>query len=832
MAQPAFRWAATPPNLANRGAEALVIVDDSRLLKTVPTLPYINLANGKRCLPCAMLEGIYLRVMRLDAAIGLQAFGMVSVAPNAFCRVEDALVAANMCFDETTFSGFLRRLHAVVAKLPASDELKLVAADLINNQAHSAGNSNNANRVWTDEYSLSDLVDGSQRLSVCADLALLTGNRTEANSRLLAPPQAPAPVNRWTSAHEQLVPAALAAAGLAPRVVANRAADPVPSVSAEDDEDALISIADFVRVHALPPELTILPTTAAETRALVRLMKQYALPAERQRVVEMKLDVILPHFDALNTVLQGATLADMGTHVQRLCLEFGASSSSLSLAALDAVNDELKTLVYVLGEGGGSKTHTPAQRVSAVIRAVTERKERAKAAPKQGTDSAGPSDAGGSHTAVAFDRHSTGAPCFTSPHARALETWLQNHQEKIVEKLNTKEQVSSDDDELEGTPLESGDFARIFRVVFAQRSTPLVQFCLSKSTSTAPPFAQIGPFRGQMLQYFSLCVAENHKGAVPTNLKGFMLADAFVTDFIGGKWVDLDFYNNIKGKMDLYRGEQNIKSWPGDVFAHKDLLIELRNSIDKLFGALGCKLRSRLGIYSALNELVEYYEEHSLANTLPGPRLYEIFRGIMTTAQGEYRMMMAAGPFFPFFSPTKKFDTWREQLENLKTGATALAAQRRLGLFSPSPSTDARAVSFEGRGRSPSPSPYATALAQAVVDKSVKSEPRPSTADGTGSYAKNVVTFDAAQIKVRFLRASDNTMVHHAWSMPKVTQFLRSNGMASKCAVCAVIHRPNRHMYCPVAGSPGHESKGSDAHNFGDKTPWKEFLKPEYKLPV
>ena len=31
------------------------------------------------------------RVMRLDAAIGLQAFGMISVAPNAFCRVEDAL---------------------------------------------------------------------------------------------------------------------------------------------------------------------------------------------------------------------------------------------------------------------------------------------------------------------------------------------------------------------------------------------------------------------------------------------------------------------------------------------------------------------------------------------------------------------------------------------------------------------------------------------------------------------------------------------------------------------------------------------------------------------
>ena len=107
----------------------------------------------------------------------------------------------------------------------------------------------------------------------------------------------------------------------------------------------------------------------------------------------------------------------------------------------------------------------------------------------------------------------------------------------------------------------------------------------------------------------------------------------------------------------------------------------------------------------------------------------------------------------------------------------------------------------------------------------------PDRPNVTGGLAGNVLTFDASQIRIRFKRASDDKTIVHAWSTPAVTKYLKEHGMGSKCVVCAVVTKDNRHAYCPKAGAPGHEGPDSSAHTF-EGEPWREFLLPKYKLDI
>ena len=63
-----FTFVANPPNLANRGAHSYVNVAGSRLAGTAPDLPFVQMAGiSDECLPIYVLEGIYGRMVVLDA---------------------------------------------------------------------------------------------------------------------------------------------------------------------------------------------------------------------------------------------------------------------------------------------------------------------------------------------------------------------------------------------------------------------------------------------------------------------------------------------------------------------------------------------------------------------------------------------------------------------------------------------------------------------------------------------------------------------------------------------------------------------------------------------
>ena len=77
------------------------------------------------------------------------------------------------------------------------------------------------------------------------------------------------------------LPAALAEEALPARILPNRMVDPLPTVSADDDEEALLAVASFLRQCSLPPERCVLPLTPAAVRKHIQLMQQYAKPGER-----------------------------------------------------------------------------------------------------------------------------------------------------------------------------------------------------------------------------------------------------------------------------------------------------------------------------------------------------------------------------------------------------------------------------------------------------------------------------------------------------------------------------------------------------------------------
>ena len=282
-----FTFVANPPNLANRCDHSYVKVAGSKL----PDLPFVKVAGiSDECLPIYVLEGIYGRVLVLDPSLHGAAFGTVNLRPSVFLAVETALSATAFNWALTTIFGFIRRLGMVVAQLPRID---VTDETVINTANHPDGRP--VNRKWRDGYKLETLTDTSQRMSVFANLALLTGSRTSSSSRELAPPASDgvSGVNQWTAAHEALLPLAAAATGMPAPVVADRSVDPVPSYGADENADRLRSIAHYLRVCALPPELTDLPRDASDVRAYVRLMHAYADPSLRKSVLERNADKLI-----------------------------------------------------------------------------------------------------------------------------------------------------------------------------------------------------------------------------------------------------------------------------------------------------------------------------------------------------------------------------------------------------------------------------------------------------------------------------------------------------------------------------------------------------------
>ena len=181
-----FTFVANPPNLANRGVHSYVNVAGSRLAGTVPDLPFATVAGvSGECLPIYVLEGIYGRMVVLDPSLHGVAFGTVNLRPSVFLAVETALAATAFDWTSTTIAGFIRRLDMAVAQMPnvaATDE------SVIQTAGHP--NTRPVDRTWCDGYKLEMLVDASHKLSVFANLALLTGSRTAHASRELAPPSA------------------------------------------------------------------------------------------------------------------------------------------------------------------------------------------------------------------------------------------------------------------------------------------------------------------------------------------------------------------------------------------------------------------------------------------------------------------------------------------------------------------------------------------------------------------------------------------------------------------------------------------------------------------
>ena len=808
---------------ANRMPSSLVNVTSSVLLELVPALPVVAAPNGDKHLSLAALTAIYARRL-IPVAVPVvydTEVGAASVDPRKFGQLDEAVralkLAGTFSAEPSTLAAFVARL--ALANLPPAVCL-LNATDLVANQAHRANT--HANLHWSDSITFGQLKGADGQLKPYADFVNLVGDHIGTAERVLDGK------NRWSTIfklmdthvrdHEGLPPAAAPADAAA--AADGAAADPPFLPTSPDDGEILDGIGQWLDYSALPSSLFALATDRRDARRELRHRIKYEeSPA---LVIRERYNSFISCFPHLFKILNGLGIAEMTNTAELIAARLQAPPLT-SVATYHSLERTVASLTYALDSGGGAALLSPNERANRVIELGEQARTRGSAAAS--TVVMANSSSTASAAAASTDVRGAGAKCFESMHGAALSAFVAEFSNELHAALNAVDATTG------VSALGSAESTRVLAIVMKARRVPYWQFVLrEKSSCPLDIFKTIDPFRDDFLKYLSERVSVNASGAITHAMEGFTLDADFVTKLRSCQWDKIDFYGNLRGKIDQHKDQKHVPvKWPDGVFVSGDRVRLLKEDGDKLFNALGYRKKHADGWWGKLETLQVFLDDGCPPGCFPEIELARAFQHIIEDAQRAAQRAMNSGPdaSFPDFGTAD--GTWTGILVRLTAAADAERGRALLRRETRSSRYDDGAVAA-ARARSPSPTVTydldADALPSAApAPKKVRMSAGSTVTirDGTGSLAHLVKKFNASSIEMQF-EQKDGSVSPNVWAFPhaEVKKAVRkTEGTDAKCMVCACVKSDhNRHKYCNMASNTGHESRNAAMHTFVGQ-PWE-----------
>ena len=669
-----------------------------------------------------------------------------------------------------------------------------------------------------------------------------------------------------------LIHAAVAAQPGIP-AVPPRPAAPFPSTA--QDEEILDAITSFYKGTTLPVELVAYMPTLSAARKELQLRALFVGSSDaRFQVIRARFATMLPCFEHLERVVHGADDARQIDLIGSMALTLLPSFSNEQVSSYHALDAVVKRFVYVLDEAGGTGLSTADGRTQRIVAACVGAEQLRLGSASQ-TGGGGSSSGGGADGSSSAVTGKVGV-AFLRGNAASLEQYIAKNQNAFMAALNTAEAGFTQ------SALDAMDPRRILR----QATRPtwgvcFLQFLTGKFSCPSPMFTTVAPHRHYMYEYIANCVAADSTGMLEEGLEGDWLDHAVLDKFLEGKnWDTINFYDLLVVTMRNKRGtaqrEKFDETWPLGVFRSATLVMKLRDSMDKLFHAIGYRYKSSTGLYNSLDQIWSFLDDFDDIQSNPQEELYGIYQEFMRNAQSLYNTAREspATAVFPLFRAAGA--TWPARVKDLRSVAaqrnkerklmgTAAAARHANAAGSPSV-TFGRPLAFadvlandsiDGRKRARSPSSHgsvdmedreslasftsgrsaasrtASASGSAASARSLSSSRSSGGSDKRGNnaigcWADRVMVLNSQLLRINFVGSNGSDNIWDFKVKPMKAFLLSSEGSEDMCLACSVGRNPaTRYNYCPLSSDADHATRASAAHAFKG-TPWTEFGKAKY----